>query len=147
MNYRQFLQECDLELAPSGCPGIFPPKPTPPPIPPANCTIVKNEVCGNIEQPCDGSWVEYWSTIGLPEAPSGSLIVYNGSGCTMNVRAVINGQLLTILNVTERNQSKSVTVDGIEMIEVQCLSETTGARCSGRFCLTIQYPKICGDVE
>ncbi|KGX89314.1 hypothetical protein N781_09345 [Pontibacillus halophilus JSM 076056 = DSM 19796] len=140
MNLNKIVDACKVEMAPPGCPNIFPP---PKPTPVVTCNLVKDEVCGNIEQPCDGSFVEYWRVVGLPVLPSGTVTVYNGSDCIMSVRAVIQGSLIDLFTITEKNQTKAVTVSGIESLDVQCLGGATGATCSGRFCLTLHYQKDC----
>ncbi|NMH68323.1 hypothetical protein HF072_05975 [Bacillus sp. RO3] len=140
MDFKEYSQMCQPVLAPPGCQNIYPP--TPPPSTPA-CQLVKNELCGNIEQPCNSEWIEYWSILDVTPAPSGSLIIYNGSGCLMNVRGIVNGVLTNLLSVSNQGQSKAITVNGLESIEVQCVGDTVGSTCSGRFCLTIHYPVIC----
>ncbi|WAA12676.1 S-Ena type endospore appendage [Fervidibacillus halotolerans] len=122
------------------CKDCHPPKP---PVSDSRCEFAKNEICGNIEQPCDGSWVEYWSALGIPSKLSGSLVVFNGSDCTINIRGKINGRLTPLLTVNQWGQSKSVTVNGIETIEIQCIQSGKKETCSGRYCLTIQYPVLC----
>lgn len=140
MNKRKYCHCCH-PVHPKHCCKECNPRPNPPRE--AKCEIVKNEICGNIEQPCDGNWVEYWSALEVSSPPTGSLVVFNGCGCTMNIRGRVNGRLVPLLTVTQWGQSKSVTVNGIETLEIQCIPNGKKETCSGRYCLTIQYPVLC----
>ncbi|MCA1060586.1 hypothetical protein LCL96_16745 [Rossellomorea aquimaris] len=144
MDIKEYYAFCEPVLAPPGCSNIYPPPtPTPTPTPTRSCQLVKNEICGNIEQFCNGEWEEYWRNFGVDATFTGSLVVYNGSGCPMSVRGVINGAYVFLFSVMNQGQSKSITVSGIENLEIQCLGSDPASRCSGRYCLTVHYPLAC----
>jgi hypothetical protein len=128
------------------------PKPHPP-IPPEKSSqpssekpLLTDEICGNIEQGCDGTFVEYWKAIGISTLPSGSVSVVNKSHCLITVKADMNGDGIaeTILfQLTQKGQSKSATLGSIANLEIGCgCTDGQGNKnCSGTYCLTIHYEK------
>ncbi|MGD6817755.1 S-Ena type endospore appendage [Metabacillus sp. 84] len=141
---RWIESRCPEFIYPKGCQGIYPPKP-PCPKPKIEKRLISDEVCGNISQPCDGSFVEYWRAVGLPQFPSATVSVVNKSDCIMTVRADTNGDGVpnaTLFQLTERNQTKSVTIGSISQLEVRCQNGSTpSGTCSGTFCLTLHYER------
>lgn len=107
---------------------------------------IKDDICGHIRQKCNGKAEEYWRSIGLDPLPSGSVTVLNSSGYEMTVRADTNGNGnadIVLFSLTERDQSKSVTLDSIAKIEVTCEGDSSQI-CHGMYSLLIAYPKdIC----
>ncbi|MEE3951674.1 S-Ena type endospore appendage [Peribacillus frigoritolerans] len=130
-------------LPPQGCPSLFPgPEPTPPP-PKFRKKLVTDEICGLIKQNGNGEFVEYWRFLHPKPLPSGSVTILNTSDCIMTVRADTNGDGVadTILfTLTERDQTKSVTIGAIANLEISC-EGGTDPKCSGRFCIKIEYEK------
>jgi hypothetical protein len=134
---------CRPDFPPVSCPNIFPPKPSIPPKPFKIEKIVTDKICGNIEQTCNGEFVEYWKFIGGSSLPSGSLTVVNTSGCLMTVRADTNRDGVsdtTLFTITERGQTKSVTLESIANLEIGC-TEGVDSNCYGKFCISIHYAK------
>lgn len=106
---------------------------------------IKDDFCGHIRQKCDGKAEEYWRSIGLDPLPSGSVTVLNSSGCKMTVRADINGNGhadIVLFSLTERDQSKSVTLESLAKIEITCEGDSNKI-CQGMYSLLIAYPKRC----
>lgn len=137
----RFKQEyfCELELPPESCTGVYPP---PPPTPPA-ASMVSDEICGNINQPCDGLPVEYWKAVLVEGTVSGSITVYNRSGCIITVRArTTGGQLTTLFTVERSGQTKSVSVGAFSSVEISC-SGGDSPICTGSYCVNVHYPKGC----
>lgn len=148
MNYSQWLKEvCPSLLPPEGCPSIFPPRPHPPK-PPKEKRLITDEICGNIEQNCNGNFVEYWQAIGLPDIPSATVSVVNKSDCIMTVRADTDGDGIpdvTLFQLTEKGQTKSATVGSINSLEISCthgsMDGFTCNGCSGTFCISIHFER------
>ncbi|WP_243293153.1 S-Ena type endospore appendage [Bacillus sp. FJAT-47783] len=141
--YKKIPDFCPIDIPPPGCPDIFPRKPKPPKPPKKKRICVENEICGYINQNCNGEFVEYWKGIGISPIPSGTVTVLNTSGCNMTVRADIDGDGIpdiTLFNLTEENQTKSVTINSIASIEVSCEGEEN-QKCTGTFCIDIHYEK------
>ncbi|WP_148359643.1 S-Ena type endospore appendage [Peribacillus simplex] len=136
MNYNNRTKcICSIKLFPG-------PKPTPPP-PKVRKKLVTDEICGLIKQDCNGEFVEYWKFLHPKPLPSGSVTILNTSDCIMTVRADTNGDGIadTILfTLTEREQTKSVTLGAIANLEISC-EGGTDPKCSGRFCIKIEYEK------
>jgi hypothetical protein len=114
-----------------------------PPIPPESPKndLIKNEICGLIQQKCNGEFVEYWRSIDLTSIQYGSVTVINSSECTMTVKADTNGDGIpdiTLFTITDRDQTKAVTLRSITSLQISCEGDS-GATCSGKFCLTLYY--------
>ncbi|WP_113928052.1 S-Ena type endospore appendage [Bacillus sp. P14.5] len=137
-NYNQGFY-CELELPPESCTGVYPPPtPTPPP-----ATMVSDEICGNINQLCDGVPVEYWKAMLVDEMVSGSISVFNRSGCIITVRARTGGGNLTTLFTIERSgQTKSASLGAFSSLEISC-SGGESQICTGSYCINVHYPKGC----
>ncbi len=140
-----FKEVCFPPLPPQGCPSIFPPHP---PHPVGKREIVTAEICGGINQPCNGGYVQYWKTVGMDAFPMATISVLNKSGCVMTVRADTNGDgfpNVTLFQISERNQTKSVTIGNITALEVSCTGGTNPeALCTGTYCITLHYEKELG---
>lgn len=143
MDYSDWLRACYPSLMPpKGCPSLYPPKPRKPP---KTRKLVKDEICGNIYQSCNGKFEEYWRSIGLSDFPSGSVTVINQSHCTMTVRADTNGDGVpdvTLFTITEKGQTKSASLGTIANLEISCTGREN-LKCSGSFCISIHYEKEC----
>ncbi len=134
---------CRPEFPPRSCPAIFPPNTPKPPKTFKTKKVVTDEICGNIEQVCNGEFVEYWKYIGRGNLPSGSVTVVNTSDCLMTVRADTTGNGVadtTLFTIAKRGQTKSVTLEFIANLEINCTGEEN-ISCSGKFCLSIHYEK------
>ncbi|WP_429822742.1 DUF3992 domain-containing protein [Brevibacillus laterosporus] len=123
----------------SVCLPIFPPIPPSKPPEPLKDELVKDEICGIIQQDCNGQFVEYWRSMGISPF-HGSVIVFNSSECVMTVKADVDGECLTLFTIEEKDQTKSVTLRSITNLEISC-EGSSGAMCSGKFCLTLYYQR------
>lgn len=121
-------------------PPFFPPKPPIPPNPPKD-KLMKDELCGIIQQDCNGQFVEYWRSIDISPL-HGSVSVFNSSECMMTVKADTNGDGISdiILFTVEKNQTKAVTFKSITNLEISCEGVLEEA-CSGKYCLSLYYRK------
>ncbi|MFJ5763690.1 S-Ena type endospore appendage [Neobacillus sp. NPDC093182] len=105
--------------------------------------LVQNEICGNIKQNCNGEFVTYWRSFGITPLPSGSVTVLNMSNCIMSVRTDLDGDGISetiLFTLTERDQSKSITLGTISNLEVSC-EGVANEMCRGKFCIEIHYEK------
>ncbi|MCP1158828.1 S-Ena type endospore appendage [Bacillus infantis] len=137
-----YKEVCCPALPPKGCPSVYPPHP---PSSIREWETVTAEICGNISQPCDGSFVQYWRTVGMNGFPSATVSVINKSDCVMTVRADTNGDGIpnvTLFQISDRNQTKSVTIGNITMLEVRCTGGTApSSLCTGNYCITLHYER------
>jgi hypothetical protein len=134
---------CRPDFPPRSCPDIFPPKPSKPRKPFKFEKIMTDEICGNIEQTCNGEFVEYWKYIGVSNLPSGSVTVVNTSDCLMTVRADTDGDGVsdtTLFTITQRGQTKSVTLESVANLEISCTGGEV-LNCNGKFCISIHYAR------
>ncbi|MBM7618741.1 hypothetical protein JOC95_000583 [Bacillus tianshenii] len=119
------------------------PKPPPPPPPRKKKKLVTDKICGNIEQTCNGEFVEYWRAIGFSSLPSATLSVINKSDCPMTVRAGTGGGDDVILfTISEKGQTKSVSLSQIANLEVSC-DGVGNSRCFGTYCINLHFEKDC----
>lgn len=107
---------------------------------------IKDDICGHIRQKCDGNAEEYWRSIDIDPLPSGSVTVLNSSGYKMTVKADLTGDGnadIVLFSLTERDQSKSVSLGSIAKIEVICEGDSSQI-CNGMYSVLIAYPKdVC----
>jgi hypothetical protein len=105
--------------------------------------LVKDEICGTIKQACNGEFVTYWRVFGITPLPSGSVTVHNMSNCFMTVRADLDGNGISdtiLFTLTERDQSKSITLGAIANLEICCEGDAI-EMCRGKFSIEIHYEK------
>ena len=98
--------------------------------------LVTDEICGNIEQACNGEYTLYWESIGV--LPSGSVRISNDSTCTMEAVIDLGEEgIVPIMKIVEPNQQISVTVNKLRSLKIKCTGE--GKHCRGTYAMRLHY--------
>ncbi|MDQ0229642.1 S-Ena type endospore appendage [Metabacillus malikii] len=108
--------------------------------------LVQHEICGNIKQLSNERLERYWRAFGICPLPSATVTVLNSSHCKMTVKADLDGDGIseaTLFILTEKDQSKSITIGSIAALEISCFSEKGAFLCSGRYSILLDYEKDC----
>lgn len=93
--------------------------------------LIKDNICGNITSPCDGTVTTLWRT--PLSSTFGTVSIFYGNGCD-KMDVFINDRLAFTLN---KGQTQSVTLPGLMKVAVKCIGGNSF--CTGTYCLDLHY--------